>query len=86
MISHTENNFYIVHSENTCNRTVGSFALKVNLSMFLSRCKETLTVKNEFTQEACVSYTWNLMRLQRVCWAQKTKAKNKKTQIMALSK
>lgn len=35
MISHLENNSYIVHPENTCKRTAPSFALKVNLSMFL---------------------------------------------------
>ena len=84
MISHTENNFYIVHSENTCNRTVGSFALKVNLSMFLSSCKETLTVKNEFTQEAGVSYTWGSREFAGLR-RQKQKT-NKKTQITALSK
>ena len=54
MINHIENNFYTVHSENTCNRSAGSFALKVNVSIFLSSCKETLAVKNEFTQEACL--------------------------------
>lgn len=100
MINHIENNFYIVHSENTSNRTAGSFALKVNLSIFLSSCKETLAVKNEFTQEACLlhmPYAGSLSlthpltqepllkRLLRVCCAQKDKSK-KQNHTMALSK
>lgn len=78
MVSHTENNVYIVHSENKCNRAVGSFALNVNLSTFLFSCKRNSDHKNEFTQEACASYTWNLMQFLRVYCAQKKMAKKNK--------